>query len=133
MSNTSALQRALFGAGLVALATSSAAAQDRPNKGNWQLAEKFSPANLRSRVFTNSVNPHWLGQSDSLCYDWKDHNGSTFYQHEKFLAVVRGTGTVEVTLTDGINAALIGLAAEHSAATGTMVDLAAGPYRLARG
>jgi hypothetical protein len=36
-----------------------------------------------------------------------DHNGSTFYQHEKFLAVVRGTGAVEVTLTDGINAALI--------------------------
>jgi predicted dehydrogenase len=59
-----------------------------------------------------------------------DHNGSTFYQHEKFLAVVRGTGAVEVTLGDGINAALIGLAAEHSAATGTMVDLSAGPYRL---
>jgi myo-inositol 2-dehydrogenase/D-chiro-inositol 1-dehydrogenase len=60
-----------------------------------------------------------------------DHNGSTFYQHEKFLAVVRGTGAVEVTLTDGINAALIGLAAEHSAATGTTVDLTAGVYRLA--
>jgi myo-inositol 2-dehydrogenase/D-chiro-inositol 1-dehydrogenase len=59
-----------------------------------------------------------------------DHNGSTFYQHEKFLTVVRGTGTVEVTLTDGINAALIGLAAEHSAATGTTVDLTAGVYRL---
>ena len=59
-----------------------------------------------------------------------DHNGSTFYQHEKFLAVVRGTGAVEVTLADGINAALIGLAAEHSAATGTTVDLTAGPYRL---
>lgn len=56
-----------------------------------------------------------------------DHNGSTFYQHEKFLAVVRGTGAVEVTLTDGINAALIGLAAEHSAATGTTVDLTVGP------
>ncbi len=59
-----------------------------------------------------------------------DHNGSTFYQHEKFLAVVRGTGAVEVTLADGINAALIGLAAEHSAATGTTVDLTAGSYRL---
>jgi myo-inositol 2-dehydrogenase/D-chiro-inositol 1-dehydrogenase len=59
-----------------------------------------------------------------------DHNGSTFYQHEKFLAVVRGTGKVEVTLADGINAALIGLAAEHSAATGTTVDLTAGPYQL---
>ena len=59
-----------------------------------------------------------------------DHNGSTFYQHEKFLAVVRGAGAVEVTLGDGINAALIGLAAEHSAATGTTVDLSAGHYRL---
>ena len=59
-----------------------------------------------------------------------DHNGSTFYQHEKFLAVVRGTGKVEVTLSDGINAALIGLAAEHSAVTGKMIDLTAGPYRL---
>lgn len=59
-----------------------------------------------------------------------DHNGSTFYQHERFLAVVRGTAKVEVTLTDGINAALIGLAAEHSAATGKLVDLTEEPYRL---
>jgi len=59
-----------------------------------------------------------------------DHNGSTFYQHEKFLAVVRGKGTVEVSLMDGINAALIGMAAEHSCATGKPVDLAEGPYRL---
>ena len=55
------------------------AAQDHSNKANWQLAEKFSPASLRSKVFTSSVVPHWLGQSDSLCYDWKDHTGSTFY------------------------------------------------------
>lgn len=67
---------------------------------------------------------------DAVLLQAGDHNGSTFYQHEKFLAVVRGTGAVEVTLTDGINAALIGLAAEHSAATGTTVDLTAGPYRL---
>jgi hypothetical protein len=59
-----------------------------------------------------------------------DHNGSTFYQHEKFLAVVRGTGTVEVGLMDGINAALIGMAAEHSCATAASVDLTEGPYRL---
>jgi predicted dehydrogenase len=59
-----------------------------------------------------------------------DHNGSTFYQHEKFLAVVRGAGTIEVSLTDGINAALIGMAAEYSCSTGKAVDLAEGPYRL---
>jgi dipeptidyl-peptidase-4 len=65
--------------GLFALAALPALAQDHANKANWQLAEKFSPQSLRSRVYTSSVNPHWLGQSDSLCYDWKDHNGSTFY------------------------------------------------------
>jgi myo-inositol 2-dehydrogenase / D-chiro-inositol 1-dehydrogenase len=59
-----------------------------------------------------------------------DHNGSTFFQHEKFLAVVRGESAVEVSLMDGINAALIGLAAEHSAATGEPVDLTEGAYRL---
>jgi myo-inositol 2-dehydrogenase/D-chiro-inositol 1-dehydrogenase len=59
-----------------------------------------------------------------------DHNGSTFYQHEKFLAVVRGESAVEVSLMDGINAALIGMAAEYSASTGKPVDLTEGPYRL---
>jgi myo-inositol 2-dehydrogenase / D-chiro-inositol 1-dehydrogenase len=62
-----------------------------------------------------------------------DHNGSTFFQHEKFLAVVRGAGRVEVSLMDGINAALIGLAAEYSAANGKPVDLTEGPYRLLGG
>lgn len=53
--------------------------QSHANKANWQLAEKFSPQNLRSRIYTSAVNPRWLGQSDSLCYDWKDHTGNTFY------------------------------------------------------
>ena len=63
---------------LVALAAMPLAAQDHANKANWQLAEKFSAANLRSKVFTTAVNPRWLGQSDSLCYNWKDHGGSSF-------------------------------------------------------
>src|SRR6188508_2266054 len=80
MSKISSAKRAFrAAAGLVVLATVPALAQEHANKANWQLAEKFSPANLRSRLFTSSVAPHWLGQSDSLCYDWKDHNGSTFY------------------------------------------------------
>ena len=66
-------------ASLVALAAVPLTAQDHANKANWELADKFAPTALRSRIYTNSVNPHWLGQSDSLCYDWKDHNGSTFY------------------------------------------------------
>jgi len=60
-----------------------------------------------------------------------DHNGSTFYQHQKFLQVVQGTGAVEVSLMDGIEAVVIGLAAEHSARSGAAVDLTAGPWGLA--
>ncbi|MFI5228071.1 MAG: hypothetical protein ACHQWU_03315, partial [Gemmatimonadales bacterium] len=59
--------------------TSLVAQQEHANRANWELADKFSPASLRPRIYTSAVNPHWLGQSDSLCYDWKDHNGSTFF------------------------------------------------------
>ncbi len=52
-----------------------------------------------------------------------DHNGSTFYQHQRFNAVVRGEGAVEVTLTDGAKAVAMGLAAQESARTGQAVTL----------
>jgi myo-inositol 2-dehydrogenase / D-chiro-inositol 1-dehydrogenase len=52
-----------------------------------------------------------------------DHNGSTFYQHQRFNAVVRGEGTVEVSLHDGAMAVAIGLAAQRSAETGQAVTL----------
>ncbi|MEL6960283.1 MAG: Gfo/Idh/MocA family oxidoreductase [Pseudomonadota bacterium] len=52
-----------------------------------------------------------------------DHNGSTFYQHQRFNAVVRGQGGVEVTLSDGAAAVAIGLAAQESAAEGRVVTL----------
>ncbi|MEJ6401549.1 Gfo/Idh/MocA family protein [Yoonia sp. 2307UL14-13] len=52
-----------------------------------------------------------------------DHNGSTFYQHQRFNAVLRGGGEVEVTLSDGAKAIEIGLAAQESARTGQAVTL----------
>ena len=52
-----------------------------------------------------------------------DHNGSTFYQHERFNAVVRGAGQVEVTLQDGAKAVEIGHAAQESARTGQAITL----------
>ena len=74
-------------AGFVALVALPLGAQDKAPRANWELSEKFSAANLRSRVYTNAVNPRWLGQSDSLCYEWKDASGS------KFLLVVPTTKT----------------------------------------
>ena len=52
-----------------------------------------------------------------------DHNGSTFYQHDRFAKVVRGRGRVEVGLQDGLWAVQMGLAAQQSARTGQAVTL----------
>lgn len=50
-----------------------------------------------------------------------DHNGSTFYQHRRFNAVVRGEGQVEVTLDDGWKAVAMGMAAQRSSSKGTVI------------
>ena len=53
-----------------------------------------------------------------------DHHGSTFYQHERFLELVRrGSGVPEVTLEDGYWSVLVGEAAEESARAGQAIDL----------
>ncbi|KKD59297.1 oxidoreductase [Grimontia sp. AD028] len=43
-----------------------------------------------------------------------DHNGSTFYQHQKFQRAVLGEQDVEVSLEDGLKAVVIGLAAQEA-------------------
>ncbi|MEM9349206.1 MAG: Gfo/Idh/MocA family oxidoreductase [Pseudomonadota bacterium] len=60
---------------------------------------------------------------DAALLEAGDHNGSTFYQHERFNAVVRGEGAVEVTLTDGARAVAMGLAAQQSALEGRAIAL----------
>jgi len=53
-----------------------------------------------------------------------DHNGSTFYQHARFLELVRGQrGRPEVTLEDGWAAVAMGLAAQMSIREGRAVAM----------
>ena len=53
-----------------------------------------------------------------------DHNGSTFYQHQKFLELVRGARSdPEVTFLDGWMAVRMGQAAQLSSQTGAPVTL----------
>jgi predicted dehydrogenase len=59
-----------------------------------------------------------------------DHNGSTFYQHQRFQRVVAGEQEVEVGLRDGWWAVAMGMAAQQSAATGQAFDLTAVDYRV---
>ena len=51
------------------------------------------------------------------------HHGSTFYEHQKFNAAVRGVGPVEVTARDGLMAVAIGTAAEISAKEQRVVEM----------
>ncbi len=51
------------------------------------------------------------------------HHGSTFYEHQKFNAAVRGLGPVEVTARDGFLAVAIGIAAEMSAREKRVVEM----------
>ena len=52
------------------------------------------------------------------------HHGSTFYQHQHFIAAVRGQGPVLVTADDGLRAVAMGLAAEISAREYRVVEMA---------
>ncbi|HEY8617956.1 Gfo/Idh/MocA family oxidoreductase [Phenylobacterium sp.] len=51
------------------------------------------------------------------------HHGSTFYEHQRFNAAVRGEGPVEVTARDGLMAVAIGAAAELSAREKRVVEM----------
>ena len=52
------------------------------------------------------------------------HHGSTFYEHQRLIAAVRGEGPVEVSAYDGLMAVAIGTAAEISAREKRVVEMA---------
>ncbi|MGR3248835.1 MAG: Gfo/Idh/MocA family protein [Paracoccus sp. (in: a-proteobacteria)] len=65
---------------------------------------------------------------DPALLDAGDHNGSTFYQHQRFLELVRGERAApEVSVEDGKWAVRMGLAAQQSMIERRMVELDAIP------
>lgn len=61
---------------------------------------------------------------DATLLEAGDHNGSTFYQHKGFLALVRGLQPdPEVSLSDGWKAVAMGMAAQQSALSGQPVKV----------
>ena len=59
-----------------------------------------------------------------------DHNGSTFYQHQSFVAAIAGSRAVEVSLEDGWWAVAMGHAAQQSAMSGHAVKLEGDHFRV---
>ena len=60
---------------------------------------------------------------DETALNAGSHHGSTFYEHQRFIAAVRGEGPVEVTASDGLMAVAIGTAAEISAREHRVVEM----------
>ncbi|MES2895429.1 MAG: Gfo/Idh/MocA family oxidoreductase [Pseudomonadota bacterium] len=60
---------------------------------------------------------------DPTALDAGSHHGSTFYEHQRFNAAVRGQGPVEVSARDGLMAVAIGTAAEISAREKRVVEM----------
>ncbi len=60
-----------------------------------------------------------------------DHNGSTFYQHQRFARAAQGMQAPEVSLTDGWWAVAMGMAAHESATSGAAVCLTDADYGVA--
>lgn len=86
---------------LVAQVTPSSA---RAPQANWQLAERFSQSNLRTVVSSQGVQPRFLGETDSMFYNWRDKAGTRWmlvapaqrvkrplFDHAKLAAVLSET------------------------------------------
>jgi predicted dehydrogenase len=65
----------------------------------------------------------WTIDVDATALEAGTHHGSTFYEHQRFNAAVRGAGQVEVTAHDGLMAVAIGTAAEVSAREKRVVEM----------
>ena len=55
-----------------------AAAQGSSNGANWTLQEKYSGSALRKFVYSTSVRPSWINESDKFWYVWNESTGRRF-------------------------------------------------------
>ena len=64
----------------MAVSASAQSPESRPPavRANWELAAKFNADVMRRVTFSTSVQPRFIGRTDSLWYNWRDRNGSSF-------------------------------------------------------
>lgn len=62
----------------ICLLSQGLSAQETPTP-NYDAAARFSPENLKKMVFSTSVDPHWLKNSDRLWYMYETSEGKQWY------------------------------------------------------
>ncbi|MEP6766062.1 MAG: DPP IV N-terminal domain-containing protein, partial [Gemmatimonadaceae bacterium] len=48
-------------------------------KANWTLFNQFGTPSMRNLTFSTNITPRWIGETDSLFYNWRDHSGEHWY------------------------------------------------------
>jgi len=56
-----------------------ATAQQATVKANYDLASQFSPAKLRTKIFSTEVRPNWINHSDRFWYEYQTSSGKRWY------------------------------------------------------
>lgn len=49
------------------------------NRANWALANRFTSEALRPFVYSTSIQPRFINDTDAFWYSWKDSGGTTFF------------------------------------------------------
>jgi dipeptidyl-peptidase-4 len=62
----------------IAVIAAVAVAQSAGNKANWKLLERYSNATLGRFVYSSTVNPSFINESDKFWYVWNDAKGKRF-------------------------------------------------------
>ena len=63
---------------LPALTAAQVSSSDGP-QANWDLANRFSTQALQRVTYSSTLQPRWIGKTDSMWYNWRSREGTTFY------------------------------------------------------
>jgi len=61
------------------MSATSANAQEKIEKANYSLAERFSQKRVGQMVFSTRITPNWFKAGDKFWYQWKDPDGTHYY------------------------------------------------------
>lgn len=59
------------------LAAQVSSSGDHP-QANWELSNKFSTQALQRVIYSTTLQPRWIGKTDSLWYNWRNRAGAGF-------------------------------------------------------
>ncbi len=77
--NTRGLVLGMAALGLCTASLGQLDMHDHANKANWKLANRFTAESLRPYLYSSSINPGWINDTDRFWYVWRDSSGNRYW------------------------------------------------------